>query len=93
MNIDWMVCENCDYYEPWESESPVLVHIRHRDWSLEVNGSCRRNPPMMYFSDQIPEAIPGCPFFPSVYRNYWCGEGRWTDPETGNRHSWGDWDE
>ncbi len=93
MDADWMVCENCDYYEPWDSEASMLVHVRHKDWTLEVHGSCRRHPPMMCSTDQVPEGVPGCPFFPSVHRDYWCGEGRWTDPESRTRYFWGDWEE
>jgi hypothetical protein len=93
MKSEDMICENCDYYEPWETESPYLVHVRHKDWILAVSGSCRRSPPMMCSTDQLVEVGPSFPFFPSVHKSYWCGEGRWTDAETGTRYYWGDWDE
>jgi hypothetical protein len=92
-----MICENCDYYEPWESDNPILIHIQNVNginspWSIEVNGSCRRYPPTMLPFGQT-DILPGCPFFPVVCGDYWCGQGRWTDAETGKRYSWGDWDE
>jgi len=93
-----MVCENCDYYEPWETDGPVLMGYRRlhpykEPWPLEINGSCRRNPPMMVATADQADPLPAYPLFPCVSRNHWCGEGRWTDPDTGERYLWGDWDE
>jgi hypothetical protein len=92
-----MICENCDYYESWDSNQSVLVHLDELNgansrWSIEIHGSCRRHPPTMMPVGQS-EILPGCPFFTAVCRDYWCGEGRWTDPEDGKRYHWGDWEE
>ncbi len=93
-----MICQNCDYFEPWDTDSPLFVHFRSTDgynnsWSLEMNGSCRRYPPNVEAGLQNPDSLPCYPMFPPVSAAYWCGEGRWTDFESGNRFYWGDWDE
>lgn len=98
MRSSEMVCENCDYYEPWDTQGPLLLGFRHiqpyKDpWTLEVDGSCRRYPPTFFPVSDEANPLPGYPFFPAVARNYWCGKGRWTDPESGERYQWGDWDE
>jgi len=98
MRTEDMVCENCDYYEPWESGSPILISFRQTTpyesaWPIEVNGSCRRNPPELLPVGDESSALPVYPLFPVVCATYWCGEGRWTDPDTGARYQWGDWDE
>ncbi|WP_157212197.1 hypothetical protein [Desulfomonile tiedjei] len=97
MKYSDMTCEFCDYFEPWESEGSYLIssgqeHDYKSRWTLELNGSCRRFPPEIRPSSDSFE-FPGYPMFPVVSKNYWCGEGRWTDPANGERYYWGDWDE
>ncbi len=98
MKISDMICESCDFYEPWESEAPVVIssgpdHDYKGPWTIEIDGSCRRFPPKILPYPDAGGIIPGHPVFPVVSRNYWCGEGRWTDPKSGERYFWGDWDE
>ena len=98
MKASDMTCEFCDFYEPWESDTPVLISSGREDdyrgpWTIEINGSCRRFPPKMLPYPQAGGMIPAYPVFPVVNQNYWCGDGRWTDPASGERYYWGDWDE